>query len=241
LHLFLNLFNVAFDEAVDFFLQHEFVAPENKDLKAVCDKSACEVNTLLATAHITARFGTSERKSFCGNDLRELMQHPSVLPDLLALVRPLYLRMEPCSFAADAARARKAHQKAQERLAAELEKGKGGGGRAARVDADEFNETAGISKQAAARIRKQQAALAEASGKDSDMRSQFEAHVVAMQQAVEGNYSWRVVNMLNALVEFYEFIHAKAWLTDAFAADVSRGGGGRRQVLRLLLLSSSAG
>ena len=144
---------------------------------------------------------------------------------MLALVRPLYQRMVPTSFAADAAKARKAHLKAQERLAAELEKAKGGGGksRTARVDADDFNETAGISKQAAARVRKQQIALAEAEECNQHLQAQFEQHVAAMQQSVDGNYSWHVTNMLSALVEFYEFVHAKAWLADAFAADAGVG------------------
>ena len=41
----------------------------------------------------------------------------------------------------------------------------------------------------------------------------------AMEQGIDGNYNWSVVNMLNALVEFYEFVHAKKWLADALAAD----------------------
>ena len=126
LHPFLNLFNVAFDESIDFFLQHEFVSSESKELIAQCDQIAGEVNQSLARAHICARFGTAERKAFCGNDLRELMRHPSVLPDILTLIRPLYQRMEPYSFAADAARARKERAKVEERLA--REQGKGGAG-----------------------------------------------------------------------------------------------------------------
>ena len=168
LHLFLNLFNVAFDEGIDFFLQHEFVTTENKVLIAQCDSIARGINTLLAQAHITARFGTAERKAFCGNDLRALIEHPYVLPDILSLVRPLYARMEPCSFAADASKARKVKATAVERLAREEEKGveKGGGKqKARRVDEDDFNATAGISKAAAARVRKQQAALQAASEK----------------------------------------------------------------------------
>jgi hypothetical protein len=232
LHLFLNLFNVAFDEGIDFFLQHEFVTTENKALIAQCDSIARGINTLLAQAHITARFGTAERKAFCGNDLRALIEHPYVLPDILSLVRPLYARMEPCSFAADASKARKVKATAVERLAREEEKGveKGGGKqKARRVDEDDFNATAGISKAAAARVRKQQAALQAASEKSQTFDAQFDAHVLAIQQAVDGNYSWCVVNMLSALVEFYEFVHGKQWLADALAADAnSQGGGGVR-------------
>jgi hypothetical protein len=47
----------------------------------------------------------------------------------------------------------------------------------------------------------------------------FEAHVAAMAQATEGNYNWRVINMLTGLVHFYEFVHAKKWLSDALEAD----------------------
>ena len=45
-----------------------------------------------------------------------------------------------------------------------------------------------------------------------------------MQQAVDGNYTWRVVDMLNALVKFYEFVHAKEWLGDALALAAAQGG-----------------
>ena len=224
LHLFLNLFNVAFDESIDFFLQHEFVTCESKELIADCDRIGREMNQLLAGAHITARFGTDERKAFCGNGMRALMEHPSVLPDLLALVRPLYQRMEPLSFAADAAKARKEQAKLEERLAKEV----GGEGRkkkAVRVVADDFDATPGISLASAKRVRKQQAAVEVAVAKTRTFDKQFEAHVAAMQQAVEGNYSWRVVNMLNALVEFYEFVHAKQWLADALEANASAGWG----------------
>ena len=127
LHLFLNLFNVAFDETIDFYLQHEFVSSENKVLIVECDAIARKVNQILAAAHITARFGTAERKAFCGNDLRALMQHESVLPDVMCAVRPLYERMEPYSFAKDAAKARSEKRKAQERLDKELEQQGGGG------------------------------------------------------------------------------------------------------------------
>ena len=231
LHLFLNLFNVAFDEVVDFFLQHEFVSSEDKALIVECDNIAREVNRTLAAAHIRARFGTSERKSFNGNDLRALMQHDSALTDVLTLVRPLYERMMPCSFAADAAKARKAQQKAEDRVVAEKERaaaggGGGGGKKAARVDADDFNTTAGISKQAAARIRKQEAALEAAAAANRTFEQRFEHHLHAMQQGIEGNYNWSAVNMLTALVEFYEFLHAKQWLADALAADVGAGLGG---------------
>ena len=158
LHLFLNLFNVQFDECVDFFLQHEFVSSENKVLIAECDSIAKCVNKALAEAHIVARFGTSERKSFCGNDLRALMEHPTVLPAIMSAVRPLYQRMEPLSFAA--AKARKERARMEERLEKEKEMASAGTNkRAARVDANEFNKTAGISAQAAARVRKYQAAL----------------------------------------------------------------------------------
>jgi hypothetical protein len=160
LHLFLNLFNVGFDEAIDFFLQHEFVSAESKELIIQCDGIAAGVNQVLASAHITARFGTAERKSSCGNDLRALMSHASVLPDILSLVRPLYQRMEPYSFAADAAKARKELAKIEERMAREQGlASEGQKKKKARVDSDEFNETAGISAAAAKRIRKQQAAL----------------------------------------------------------------------------------
>ena len=91
LHMFLNLFNVAFDETIDFYLQHEFVSTESKALIAQCDDIAREVNATLAAAHITARFGTAERKAFCGNDLRALMSHESVLQQInnLPFVVPL--------------------------------------------------------------------------------------------------------------------------------------------------------
>jgi hypothetical protein len=222
LHMFLNLFNVAFDETVDFYLQHEYVSSENKELIAECDEIARQVNRILAEAHITARFGTAERKAFCGNDLRALMEHASVLPDIMFAVRPLYERMEPYSFAADASKARTDKRKAQERLDRELEQ-QGGGGkkRAARVDADDFNETAGISKGAAKRVSKQQAALRKAADAALSFEEMFEHHVSAMAQAVEGNYKWRVVNLLNGLVQFYEFVHAKQWLSDALLADKS--------------------
>ena len=228
LHLFLNLFNVAFDETLDFFLQHEFVSAENKLLIAECDGIAGAINQVLAQANITARFGTAERKSFCGNDLRALMQHATVLTEILALVKPLYQRMEPLSFAAAAAKARKEKVKAEQRLAQEQERAGGDGAakkKAARVDADEFNKTAGISKQAAARIRKQQAALDAAAHATQTFQEQFEAHVQAMQQAIEGNFNWRAVNMLSALVEFYEFVHSKQWLAAALALDAEAEAG----------------
>ena len=228
LHLFLNIFNVAFDEGVGFFLQHEFVSTENKVLIRECDSISREINSVLARAHITARFGTAERKSFCGNDLRAMMEHPSVLPDMLSLVRPLYQRMEPYSFAADAAKARREQAKAVERLEKEQASAKVGGGgkqKAARFDADDFNSTAGISKQAATRIRKQQAAVEVARDQTRTYEERFEAHVLQMQQAVDGNYGWRVVFMLTALVNFYEFVHAKKWLGDALAADADQGAG----------------
>ena len=231
LHLFLNLFNVAFDEGVDFFLQHEHVSAESKELIAECHTISVAVNRELAGAHITARFGTDERKSFCGNDLRALMQHPYVLPEIMSLVRPLYLRMEPCSFAADAAKARKEKKRIEERLEKEQEAGiKGGGGRARRVDADSFNETAGISAEAARRVRKTQAALQVATEKTLTFEDRFSSHIDAMSQAIDGNYNWCVINMLNALVEFYEWVHAKSWLADALAADAELAGGegGRR-------------
>ena len=155
LHMFLNLFNVAFDESIDFYCQHEFVITENKTLIAQCDAIAAEINATLARAHITARFGTDERKAFCGNDLRALMEHADVLPDILRQIRPLYQRMEPCSFAGDALKARKEKLKLEERAEKEAAAGgkpKAGGGR---VDADNFNQTAGITKAGAARIRKQ--------------------------------------------------------------------------------------
>jgi hypothetical protein len=217
LHMFLNLFNVAFDEVIDFYLQHEFVSSDNKALIVECDAVANKVNNILASAHITARFGTGERKAFCGNDLRALMSDAAVLPDILAAGRPLYKRMEPYSFAADAAKARADQQKALERL--EKEQQGQGAGRAARFDADDFNETAGISKAAARRVAKQQAALERAAAASLSYEQRFEAHVDAMQQAVEGNYNWRVVNLLHGLVEFYEFVHCKEWLADALAAD----------------------
>ena len=221
LHMFLNLFNVAFDETIDSYLQHEYVSVENKPLLLQCDTIAARVNSILAAAHITARFGTSERKAFCGNDLRALMSHPSVLPDILSAVRPLYERMEPYSFAADAAKARAEQKKAQVRMEKQQEQGQGGSGKqkAARFDADEFNQTAGISKATAVQLRKQQVALQKATDAVRTFDERFEAHLLEMQQAAEGNYKWRVVNLLNGLVHFYEFVHAKQWLTNAFAAD----------------------
>ena len=192
LHLFLHIFNVAFDESIDFFVQHEFVSSENKELIAQCDSIAGAINSVLASAHITARFSTAERKSFCGNDLRAMMQHPCALPDILSLIRPLYQRMEPYSFAADAAKARREQAKAVERLEKEQASGKVGGGgkqKAARFDADDFNSTAGISKQVASRIRKQQVAVEAARDKTRTYEERFEAHVLHMQQAVEGNYN----------------------------------------------------
>jgi hypothetical protein len=226
LHMFLNLFNVAFDETIDFYLQHEFVSSESKELIVQCDAIARQVNETLAAAHITARFGTAERKGFCGNDLRALMSHASVLPDILSLVRPLYERMEPFSFAADAAKARTAKLKAQERLDKEQELGGvGGKKRAGRVDADDYNETAGISKAAAKRVSKQQAAHQKASDALLSFEQRFEAHADAMQQSIEGNYKWKVVNLLNGLVQFYEFVHDKTWLADALLADAAVVGG----------------
>ena len=225
LHLFLNLFNVAFDESIDFFVQHEFVSAESKDLIAQCDTIGRGVNSILAAAHITARFGTDERKAFCGNDLRALMQHTSVLPDIHALVSPLYARMEPLSFAADAHKARADKKKQEERMAKEAEAGSAGKAKKARVDADDFNETAGISKAAATRVRKSQAALKAAAEKVMSFDDRFEAHVAEMQQGVDGNYRWRVVNMLHGLVAFYEFVHEKQWLSDALAADDADAGG----------------
>ena len=149
------MFNVAFDETVDFFLQHEHVSSENTSLIRECDAIAGQVNGVLARSGICARFGTAERKAFCGNDLRALMTHPSALPDLLACVRPLYIKMEPMSFAADASKARKVKER--------LEKVASEGGqpkkKKQRVDADDFDDTAGISAAAASRVRKQQAAL----------------------------------------------------------------------------------
>ena len=63
------------------------------------------------------------------------MQHDSVLPDVLAAVRPLYARMEPMSYAADAAKARAEKCKAQERLEREMELQAGGAKpKARRVD-----------------------------------------------------------------------------------------------------------
>ena len=221
LHLFLNLSNVGFDEAVDFFLQHEYVSAESKVLIAQCDAVASQVNQVLSHAHICARFGTDERKVFCGNDLRELMQHASALPDILALLRPLYQRMEPCSFAADAAKARKAQEKAKERLTKEQEAGGEKKKKAVRVDADCFNDTAGISAAAAKRVRKQQAVLQVAIETTRTYQEQFDAHVQSIQNGIDGNYAWKVVNMLNGLVEFYEFVHAKEWLADALAADAT--------------------
>jgi hypothetical protein len=221
LHLFLNIFNVAFDESIDFFLQHEFVSAESKDLINQCDSIGREVNATLVRAHITARFGTAERKAFCGNDLRALMQDASVLPDILSLCAPLYSRMEPLSFAADASKARKEKKKQEERVAKEAADGQGGAGKQkkARVDADDFNNTAGISKAAAARVRKMQVALQAAAEKCLGFEERFEAHVTAMQPAVDGNYRWRVVHMLHGMVDFYEFVHAKEWLSVALAAD----------------------
>ena len=93
-----------------------------------------------------------------------------------------------------------------------------------RVDADDFNETAGISKAAARRVTKQQAALQKAAAASLSFEEQFAAHVSAMEQSVEGNYKWRVVNLLNGLVQLYEFVHAKRWLSDALAADHSSVG-----------------
>mmetsp|Transcript_30212 Transcript_30212/g.68213 ORF Transcript_30212/g.68213 Transcript_30212/m.68213 type:complete len:98 (+) Transcript_30212:143-436(+) len=83
------------------------------------------------------------------------MQHTSALPALLACVRPLYLKMEPMSFAADAAKARKVKERLEKVTSegAQLKKKK------QRVDADDFDDTAGISATAASRVRKQQAAL----------------------------------------------------------------------------------
>ena len=230
LHLFLNLFNVAFDEAVDFFLQHEHVSSDSKALIAECDGVSRQVNQVLAAGHITARFGTDERKAFCGNDLRALMQHTSVLPDILSLVRPLYRRMEPCSFAADAAKARKEQTKAEERMAKEHEAA-APAKRGKRVDTDDFDCTAGISAAVARRLRKHNAAVKTVREKSMTFEQRFEAHVQAMEQAVEGNYCWRVVNMLNALVEFYEFVHAKEWLADAIDADAGEREGGDRVVI----------
>ena len=114
-----------------------------------------------------------------------------------------------------------------ERLAKETEQQNGGVGqkrKAVRGDADDFNETAGISKAGAKRVARQQAALKKAAEVSMNFEQRFEQHVTDMQQAVEGNYKWRVVNSLNGLVQFYEFVHAKKWLADALAAD---GGGGR--------------
>ena len=101
----------------------------------------------------------------------------------------------------------------------------GGKQKAARVDADDFDATAGISQAAAKRVRKQQAVLEVARAKTRTFEQQFEAHVHAMQQAVDGNYGWRVVNMLNALVVFYEFVQEKECLGDALAADARAGWG----------------
>jgi hypothetical protein len=69
--------------------------------------------------------------------------------------------------------------------------------------------------------------LEEAAEKQRGFTERFDAHVQAMVQAVEGNYNWRAVNMLSALVEFYEFVHAKEWLADALAADSVCVGVGR--------------
>ena len=96
--------------------------------------------------------------------------------------------------------------------------------RATRVDADDFNETAGISKAAAKRILKQQSAEKKASDALLTFEQRFDAHVQAMQQSIEGNYKWKVVNLLNGLVQFYEFVHQKEWLADALVADASASG-----------------
>ena len=216
LHLFLNIFNVAFDEVIDFYLQHEYVQAESKALILECNTIAASINKTLAGANITARFGTDERKSFCGNDLRALMQHDSVLPDVLAAVRPLYARMEPMSYAADAAKARAEKCKAQERLEREMELQAGGAKpKARRVDADDFNDTAGISKAGAKRVAKQQAALKKAADVSRTFEQRFEAHVAALQQVIEGNYNWKVVSLLNTLFAFYEFVHTRARLTSS--------------------------
>lgn len=90
LHLFLNLFNVAFDESVDFYLRHEYVSADSKVL--LCDISliTTQVNLILKKGGLVARFGTEERKALCGNDIRCLMAHEAVLPDILHAMRPLY-------------------------------------------------------------------------------------------------------------------------------------------------------
>jgi hypothetical protein len=95
------------------------------------------------------------------------------------------------------------------------------------VDADDFDNTAGISKHAASRIRKQEAALEAAVDSCRTFQERFDAHVRSMQQGVDNNYNWCAVYMLTALVEFYEFIHAKQWLADALSADASAGWVGR--------------
>ena len=57
-------------------------------------------------------------------------------------------------------------------------------------------------------------------------QERFATHVHDMQQAVDENYNWKVVNTLSALVECYEFVHAKEWLSDALAADAPDTEGG---------------
>ena len=132
---------MAFDESIDFYCQHEFVATESKALIAQCDAIAGEINATLARAHITARFGTDERKSFCGNDLRALMEHADVLPEILRLIRPLYQRMEPFSFAGDAFKARKEKLRLEERAEKEAaaggkDKSRGGASRHRQLQSD---------------------------------------------------------------------------------------------------------
>ena len=56
---------------------------------------------------------------------------------------------------------------------------------------------------------KQQAAVAKAVAETQTFAERMEAHVQEMENCIEGNYRWRVINMLDALVEFYEFVHAK--------------------------------
>ena len=53
--------------------------------------------------------------------------------------------------------------------------------RATRVDADDFNETAGISKAAAKRVVKQQSAQKKASDALLTFEQRVDAHVQAMQ------------------------------------------------------------
>ena len=148
------------------------------------------VNEKLGSLKLRARFGTSERSALNGNDLTQLLADPSALPDIINMISPLYTRMMPQSLAADAKQTNQALKKAERAAKAAAEQmktlhkagAKAGAVRSRRMNADDFDDLAGVTHVVAARVAAEEMELARARREHQTFEERFEEHIQHIEQ-----------------------------------------------------------